>query len=52
MKQIFVEFDSGASLELEVDDAAELDEEFEGRCLDTGETLRVKGWLISTVEEL
>ncbi len=40
------------SLELEVADDADLDGQFEALCLDTGERLRVNGWMIENVEEV
>jgi hypothetical protein len=39
-------------LDVLVDDDADLDGEFTATCLDTGETLRVRGWMIADIEEL
>lgn len=50
-KQLLVE-GMGYSLEVEVADDVDLDGEFEALCLDTGEKLQIKGWLIDNVEDL
>lgn len=42
----------GQTLEVETDGPPDLDTVFTARCLDTGETLRIKGWLVDNIEEL
>jgi hypothetical protein len=42
---VTVEFDNGQSLEGFIDPYADLDGRFTLICADTGETLRVNGWL-------
>lgn len=39
-------------LDVTVDDDADLDSTFTAICNDTGETLRVNGWLFSEIEEI
>jgi len=42
----------GQTLEVETDGTPDFDSEFLARCLDTGETLRIKGWLADTIDPL
>lgn len=39
------------SLDVTVSPDADLDGTFTARCNDTGETLRINGWLIDSIEE-
>jgi len=39
-------------LNVMVDDSADLDGAFDAICCDTGETLRVKGWMIEEIEKI
>lgn len=51
MKQLLI--DMGCySLELEVADDIDMDGEFDATDLNTGEQLRINGWLIDSVEEI
>lgn len=51
MRQLII--DIGCStLEVEVADDVDLDDRFRAKCLYTGETLAINGWLIDNVEEL
>ena len=40
----------GYTLDVTVADDADLDDEFEATCNDTGDRLRIKGWLIESIE--
>jgi hypothetical protein len=40
------------TLEVETDTVPDWDSTFTARCLDTGETLEIHGWLISSYEPL
>lgn len=40
------------SLDVIVDEDADTDAEFNAVCNDTGERLRIKGWLIDSMEEI
>ncbi|QNQ09263.1 hypothetical protein [Sphingomonas alpina] len=44
--------DGVQDLDVLVDDDADLDGEFAAICLDTGQTLKVKGWLIDQLAEM
>ena len=39
-----------ATLDVEVADDADMDGTFTAKCLDTGETLSINGWLIDDME--
>jgi hypothetical protein len=51
MKHLLIEM-GWHSLEVAVADDVDLDDAFEATCLDTGELLRINGWLMASVEEL
>lgn len=44
--------DGQADLDVLVADDTDLDGEFEAHCLDTGDTLIVRGWMMTDVAEL
>ncbi|MDP9412671.1 MAG: hypothetical protein M3Q08_00960 [Pseudomonadota bacterium] len=50
-KRYFIDFGS-ESIDATVDADADLDGTFTAVCNDTGQTLRVNGWLILSLEEL
>ncbi|MEO9625878.1 MAG: hypothetical protein ABJF09_00555 [Qipengyuania citrea] len=52
MKNVFVEFPDGSSVEVSVADNTELDDRFAATCLLTGERLWVNGWNATTIEPL
>lgn len=51
MKHLLIEM-STYSLEVAVADDVDLGEAFEATCLNSGDRLRIHGWLIESVEEL
>ena len=51
MKRYYMS-DGIADLDVMVADDADLDGTFDAVCVDTGERLRVNGWLISDIEEI
>lgn len=51
MKRYYLS-DGTTDLDALVDDGADLDGEFRATCMDTGDTLTVRGWMLTAVEEL